>query len=82
VHGFELDSPFCSIPDCRLHVRAGAPGVIGQGSWAQFSDGRIVGRDVYCGLFLCDECRRTWHATTAFLPEGAVLRWQIRESLR
>lgn len=74
---FEVDSPFCSNPECRLHVRAGAPGVIGQGGWAQFPDGRIVGRDIYCGLFFCDECLRAWYATTAFLPEGDVLFFQM-----
>jgi hypothetical protein len=55
---FEYDSPFCSNPDCDLHVRAGASGVSGYGNWAELQSGRIVGRSTYCGLFLCDACLR------------------------
>lgn len=49
------------------------PGVIGRGSWAQLQDGRIVGRNTYCGVFLCDGCLREWSAVAAFLPDGVML---------
>jgi len=62
----EADLPFCSNPDCRLHVHAGNPGVIGVGNWAQFADGTVVGRGIYYGVYLCDPCGRAWHAVQAF----------------
>ena len=71
---FELNSPFFNNPACELHVRAGMPGVVGQGQWAQFSDGRILGRSFYCGVFLCDTCLRAWRAVAVFLPDGESLR--------
>jgi hypothetical protein len=70
---FELDSIFCSNPDCELHVRAGMPGVAGRGSWAQLQDGRIIGRQIYCGVFLCDGCLQHWNAVAAFFPDGAAI---------
>lgn len=76
---FELDSPFCSNPDCELHVRAGMPGVIGRGSWAQLKDGRIIGRNTYCGVFLCDRCLRDWSAVAAFFGDGAMIAWRGNE---
>jgi hypothetical protein len=51
--------PFCANPDCVLHVRVGDAGVVGSGNWAQFADGRIIGRIVYCGVYLCDVCGRS-----------------------
>jgi hypothetical protein len=47
-------------------VRAGDPGVIGSGNWAQFPDGRIVGRSIHSGVYLCDVCGREWHPVEAF----------------
>lgn len=57
--------PFCSNPDCLLHVRAGDPGVVGSGNWAQLAEGTLIGRGIYHGLYLCDVCGRTWHAVIA-----------------
>jgi hypothetical protein len=31
----EKEFPFCSNPDCVLYVRAGDPGVLGSGNWAE-----------------------------------------------
>jgi hypothetical protein len=76
MHGFELDTLFCSNPDCELHVRAGMPGVIGRGNWAQLCDGRVVGRSIYCGVFLCDGCLHEWQAVSAFFPDGAAIGWR------
>ena len=59
-----LAEPFCSNPDCLLHVREGDPGVQGSGNWAQLGNGRIVGRGIYIGLYFCDDCRREWRAVT------------------
>jgi len=59
--------PFCSNPDCELHVHAGSPGVVGWGNWAEMPDGRIIGRGLYCHLFWCDSCRREWRAVAAFI---------------
>jgi len=66
--------PFCANPDCELHVRAGAEGVMGWGNWAELPDGRIVGRALYVGLFLCDRCRRDWQAVIAVAPDGRLAR--------
>jgi hypothetical protein len=57
-HTFETDYPFCSNSRCELHVRAGDPGVHGFGHWARLPDGRIIGRGLYDGIFLCDRCGR------------------------
>jgi len=38
--------PFCSNPDCLLHVRVGDAHVMGAGNWARLADGRIVGRGI------------------------------------
>jgi hypothetical protein len=58
MHSFENDYPFCSNAHCELHVRAGDPGVHGFGHWAEMADGRIIGRGLYDGVFLCDPCGR------------------------
>jgi hypothetical protein len=58
--GFEKHYPFCANPDCQLYVRAGDPGVMGSGNWAQLPDGRITGRSIYSGVYLCDLCGREW----------------------
>jgi hypothetical protein len=60
MNGLEKEFPFCSNPDCELYVRAGDSGVIGSGNWAQFPDGRIVGRSIYSGVYMCDVCGREW----------------------
>jgi hypothetical protein len=52
------DDWFCENPDCLLHVRAGDPGVMGQGNWAELPDGRWAGRGRYLGRMLCDFCGR------------------------
>ncbi len=70
---FEFESPFCGNPDCVLHVRAGMAGVMGHGNWAQLQNGQLIGRSLYCGLFLCDECFRDWRAVAAFMPDGERL---------
>jgi len=57
-YAFETDYPFCSNLRCELHVRAGDPGVQGSGHWARLPDGRIIGRGLYDGVFLCDRCGR------------------------
>jgi hypothetical protein len=53
MHTFECDLPFCSNPECALHLGRGAADVRGRGNWARL-DGRWVGRSTYCGVFLCD----------------------------
>lgn len=58
THAFETDYPFCGNVRCELHVRAGDTGVQGIGNWARLPDGRIIGRGVYDGIFLCDSCGR------------------------
>ena len=60
MNGLEKEFPFCSNPACELYVRAGDPGVLGAGNWAVLPDGRIVGRSIYCGVYLCDPCGREW----------------------
>jgi hypothetical protein len=65
MFGFEKDHPFCSNPDCLLYVRVGDSGVVGFGNWAQLPDGRIVGRSIYNGIYLCDACGREWRAVSA-----------------
>jgi hypothetical protein len=51
MNGLEKEFPFCSNPDCVLYVRAGDPGVVGSGNWAQLP---------YSGVYLCDVCGREW----------------------
>jgi hypothetical protein len=58
AHAFETDYPFCGNVRCELHVRAGDAGVFGFGNWARLPDGRIIGRGLYQGIFLCDSCGR------------------------
>jgi hypothetical protein len=59
--------PFCSNPDCPLHVRVGDAHVNGAGNWARLWDGRIGGRGIYCGVYLCDPCGRVWRPVVEFL---------------
>ena len=70
--GIEKDFPFCGNPDCVLYVRAGDPGVVGSGNWAQLSDGRIVGRNLRGGVYLCDTCAEEWHPVPSFQSRLAV----------
>jgi hypothetical protein len=63
--GLEKDFPFCGNPDCVLYVRAGDPGVIGHGNWAELPDGRIVGRSLHGGVYLCDLCGHEWRPVSA-----------------
>jgi len=65
MNGLEKEFPFCSNPDCELYVRAGDAGVVGAGNWAEMPDGRIVGRRIYCGVYLCDGCGREWRPVLA-----------------
>jgi hypothetical protein len=65
MNGLEKEFPFCSNPDCELYVRAGDPGVMGSGNWAQLPDGRIVGRSIYGGVYLFDVCGREWRPVLA-----------------
>jgi len=69
--GLEKEFPFCSNPGCELYVRAGDPGVVGSGNWAELPDGRIVGRGIYSGVYLCDSCRHEWQPVHAFRSEIA-----------
>ena len=62
MNGREWDDPFCSNPDCVLHIRSGDAGIIGSGNWAELADGTIIGRGIYYGLYLCDSCGRAWRA--------------------
>jgi hypothetical protein len=66
MNGLEKEFPFCSNPDCVLYVRAGDAGVIGCGNWAQLPDGRIIGRSIYSGVYLCDPCGRAFRPVRAF----------------
>ena len=70
MHGFEKDFPFCSNPDCVLYVRAGDPGVVGSGNWAELSDGCVVGRSLHGGVYLCDLCGHDWRAVRVFRFAG------------
>ena len=51
---------FCSHPRCPngLHVRAGDPGVKGDGAWAKIPGGAIIGRCIVDNVYLCDGCAR------------------------
>jgi hypothetical protein len=40
--------------------------VMGKGNWAQLSDGRIVGRGIYWGVYLCDPCGQIWRPVVEF----------------
>jgi hypothetical protein len=44
MNGREQQEPFCSNPDCLLHVRSDDAGIIGTGNWAELPDGTIIGR--------------------------------------
>jgi hypothetical protein len=66
MNGRERDDPFCSNPDCILHIRSGDAGVIGSGNWAELADGTIIGRGIYYGLYLCDSCGRVWRAVALY----------------
>ncbi len=55
---FDVGLPFCSNPQCPLHVRAGDACVRGSGNWAVMPTGGIVGRGIYDGAYLCDPCGR------------------------
>jgi hypothetical protein len=66
MNGLEKEYPFCCNPDCALYVRAGDPGVVGSGNWAEFPDGRIVSRGVYSGVYLCDSCGKNWQPVLTF----------------
>jgi hypothetical protein len=70
--GIEKEFPFCSNPDCILCVRAGDPGVIGSGNWAQLPDGRFLGRSLQGGAYLCDLCVREWRPVPTFQSELAL----------
>jgi hypothetical protein len=69
MYGLEKEFPFCCNPDCALYVRAGDPGVVGSGNWAEFSDGRIVGHGIYSGVYLCDPCGQHWQPVLTFSVE-------------
>ena len=60
------DDPFCSNPDCLLHVRSGDAGVIETGNWAELPDGTIIGRGIYHDLYLCHLCGQAWRAVISF----------------
>jgi hypothetical protein len=62
----EMEPPFCGNPQCALHVRAGDQGVRGAGNWAVLADGRIIGRVLCGGIYMCDTCAREWIAVAVF----------------
>ena len=66
MNGRAQDEPFCSNPDCILHVRSGDAGVIGWGNWAELANGTIMGRGIYHGVYLCDPCGHACRAVLAF----------------
>ena len=70
----EWEPPFCGNPDCQLHVRPGDVGVMGAGNWAVLR-GRVVGRVLCGGIYLCDTCAREWIAVAAFDAEPEVWRY-------
>jgi hypothetical protein len=72
MHTFESDYLFCSNPRCELHVRPGDPGVGGFGNWAHLPNGRIVGRELYNGVFLCDPCGRAEIGAAVRTPTEAA----------
>ena len=72
MHTFESDYLFCSNLRCELHVRAGDTGVGGFGNWAHLPDGRIIGRGLYNGVFLCDPCGRTEIGVAVQTPTEAA----------
>lgn len=51
----EIRMPFCSRPECRLHLEPGDDGVIGEGNWAEL-DGIVFGRQLIDGRMVCDFC--------------------------
>jgi hypothetical protein len=52
----ELGAYFCANSSCALHVRAGDPGVTGEGDWIVLPDGRTFGRLRHGDRVLCDAC--------------------------
>jgi len=71
---------FCANPHCRLHVRAGDPGVSGWGNWAILPGGTQIGRGRYDGRYLCDLCGRAYLATGR-LPQENTRRPEAARSL-
>ena len=63
----EREPPFCGNPECLLYVRAGDKGVVGTGNWAVLADGRVIGRVLCGGIYLCDTCSREWFAVPEFV---------------
>jgi hypothetical protein len=49
-------APFCSNPDCALHVRMSDLKVTSAGNWVSLCDGRIFGRGRFHGRMFCDAC--------------------------
>lgn len=49
-------APFCSNPDCALHVCVSDLRVVSAGNWVSLSDGRIFGRGRFHGRMFCDAC--------------------------
>ena len=49
-------APFCSNPDCALHVCLSDLKVTSAGNWITLSDGRIFGRGRFHGRMVCDAC--------------------------
>ena len=42
---------------------------MGTGNWAELPDGRIMGRVLCGGIYLCDTCAREWFAAAVFEPD-------------
>lgn len=54
-----------------MYVRSGEAGVIGAGNWAVLADGRIIGRVLCGGIYLCDTCAREWFPVAVFTSDPA-----------
>ena len=52
----ERGAPFCSNPDCALHVRLLDTQSEGGGSWVTLPDGRTFGRCRSGNWLFCDAC--------------------------
>jgi hypothetical protein len=64
--GSEKSSRSAAIPTANFTCAQAIHGVMGSGYWAELPNGRIVGRNIYSGVYLCDLCGREWHPVHAF----------------
>jgi len=55
-NGLDLSAPFCSNPQCALHVKLSELQRTGGGNWVALADGRVFGRGRFAGHMYCDAC--------------------------